>query len=57
MDNFVFSIHGFTIDQLFDKLPLQRGFSKNSAGDLVPALMFLNRPYDFCNFVIMFSLM
>ena len=53
----MFSIHGFTIHQLFDKLPLQRGFSKNSAGDLVPALMFLNRPYDFCNFVIMFSLM
>ena len=53
----MFSIHGFKIRQLFDKLPLQRGFFRNSAGDLVPALMFLNRLYNFCNFVIMFSLM
>ena len=32
-----------------DKLPVQRGFFINSAGDLLPAL-------GFCNFVVIFSL-
>ena len=35
-----------------DKLPVQRGFSKNRAGDLLPVLRFLGRLYNFCNFVI-----
>ena len=39
-----------------DKLPVQRGFFINSAGDLLPALGFLRRLYNFCNFVVMFSL-
>ena len=34
------------------KLPVQRGFSKNGAGNLLPALRFLGRLYNFCNFVI-----
>ena len=40
-----------------DKLPVQTGFFKNSAGDLLPALRFLVRLHNFCNFVIIFSLM
>ena len=40
-----------------DKLPVQRGFFKNSAGDLLLALGFLGGLYNFCNFVIIFSLM
>ena len=40
-----------------DKSPVQRGFFTNSAGDLLPALGFLGRLYDFCNLVIIFSLM
>ena len=39
------------------KLPMQRSFFTNSAGDLLPALEFLGRLYNFCNFVIIFSLM
>ena len=35
-----------------DKLPMQRGFSKNGAGNLLPALRFLGDLYKFCNFVI-----
>ena len=35
-----------------DKLPVQRGFSKNGMDDLLPALRFLGRLYNFCNFVI-----
>ena len=35
-----------------DKLPTQRGFFKNSLGNLLPALRFLGRLYNFCNFVI-----
>ena len=34
-----------------DKLPMQRGFSKNGRGDLLPTLRFLGRLYNFCNFV------
>ena len=40
-----------------NKSPMQRGFFTNSAGDLLPALGFLGGLYDFCNFVVIFSLM
>ena len=40
-----------------NKSPVQRGFFKNSAGDLLPASRFLGRLYNFCNFVLIFSLM
>ena len=40
-----------------DKLPMQRGFFINSTGDLLPTLGFLGGLYNFCNFVIIFSLM
>ena len=33
-----------------------RGFFKNSMGDLLPTLRILGRLYNFCNFVIIFSL-
>ena len=39
-----------------DKSPVQRGFFTNSAGDLLTALGFLGGLYNFCNFVIIFSL-
>ena len=39
------------------KSPVQRGSFKNSAGDLLPALRFLGGLYNFCNFVIILSLM
>ena len=31
---------------------MQRGFSKNGTGNLLPALRFLSGLYNFCNFVI-----
>ena len=34
-----------------DKSPMQKGFSKNGVGDLLPALRFVGRLYNFCNFV------
>ena len=40
-----------------DKLPMQRGFFKNNAGNLLPALRFLGGLYNFCNCVIKFSLL
>ena len=40
----------------FNKYLAQRGFSKNRVGDLLPALRFLGGLYNFCNFVIIFSL-
>ena len=40
-----------------DKLPMQRAFFTKSAGDLLPTLDFLGEVYNFCNLVIMFSLM
>ena len=40
-----------------DKLPVQRGFFKNSMVDLLLTLRFLGGLYHFCNFVIIFSLM
>ena len=40
-----------------DKSPVQSGFFTNRAGDLLPAPGFLGMLYNFCNFVIMFSLM
>ena len=40
-----------------NKLPVQRGFFKNDAGDLLPTLRFLGRLYNFCNFVIIFTLL
>ena len=39
-----------------DKTPMQREKNKNVASDLLAALRFLGRPYNFCNFVIIFSL-
>ena len=40
-----------------DKLPMQRGFFKNGMGNLLPALRFLGELYNFCHFVIIFSLL
>ena len=40
-----------------DKSTLQRGFFANSADDLLPALGFRDGLYNFCNFLIIFSLM
>ena len=40
-----------------NKFPVQRGFFTNSTGNLLPVLGFLGGLYNFCNFVIMFSLM
>ena len=40
-----------------DKLPVQRGFFTDSARDLLPVLDFLGELNNFCNLVIMFSLM
>ena len=40
-----------------NKSPVQECFFKDSAGDLLPALRFLGRQYNFCNFVIILSLM
>ena len=40
-----------------DKSPVQEGFFKNSTGNLLPALRFLGGLYNFCNFVIILSLL
>ena len=40
-----------------NKLPVQGSSFKNSPGDLLLVLSFLAGPYNFCNFVITFSLM
>ena len=40
-----------------NKLPVQRVYFTNSAGNLLPALEFLGRLCNFCNLVIIFSLM
>ena len=40
-----------------NKSPMQRGFFTISTGDLLLALGFLGGLYNFCNFVIIFSLM
>ena len=40
-----------------NKSPVQRGFFENSTGDLLPTLRFLGGLYNFCNFVIIFSLL
>ena len=40
-----------------DKSRVQRIFFTNSAGDLLPAQGFLGGLYNFCNFLITFSLM
>ena len=37
-----------------NKSPVQRGYFKNSAGDLLSALRFPGRLYNFCIFVIFF---
>ena len=42
---------------LNDKSPVQRAFFNNTAGDLLPALRFLSRLYNFSNFAIIFFLM
>ena len=38
-----------------DKSPAQRGFFKNSAADLLPALRFLGRLCNFCNYTFNFT--
>ena len=40
-----------------DKLPLQRDFFNNSAGNLLTALRFPGGLYNFFNFIIIFYLM
>ena len=40
-----------------NKAPMQSGFFKNSAGNLLPALRFLGRLYNFYNSVHTFSLL
>ena len=40
-----------------NKSPMQRGFFTNNTGDLLLTLGFLGGLYNFCNFVIIFSLM
>ena len=40
-----------------NKSPVQKGFFTNSPDDLLPTLGLLGRLYNFCNFVILFSLM
>ena len=40
-----------------DKSLVQLSFFTNSTGDLLPTLEFLGRLYNFCNLVIIFSLM
>ena len=40
-----------------NRSPVQRGFFKNGAGNLLLALRFLDRLYNSGNFVIIFSLM
>ena len=40
-----------------DKSLAQECFFKNRVGDLLPALRFLGELYNFCNFVIILSLM
>ena len=40
-----------------NKLPVQKCFFKNRVGDSLSALRFLGGLYNFCNFVIIFSLM
>ena len=40
------------ISRTGDKLPMQRGFSKNGMGDLLLVLRFLGGLYNFCNFAI-----
>ena len=39
------------ISRVGDKSLVQRGFSTNSAGDLLPALEFLGGLYNFCNYI------
>ena len=39
-----------------NKSPMQQSFFTNVAGNLLPALEFLGRLYNFCNLVIIFSL-
>ena len=34
-----------------DKSPVQRGFFKNNADDLLPTLRFLGGLYNFCNYI------
>ena len=55
-DEFVSGL-SMNISSECNKSPVQRGFFKNSTGDLLPALRFLGGLYKFCNFVIIFSLM
>ena len=55
----MFKVTGLSVNILHpgDKSPMQQDFFTNSAGDLLPTLDFLGGLYNFCNLVIMFSLM
>ena len=57
--DFLCTILGLSMNILLsgDKLPLEIGFFTNGGGDLLPILGFLGGLYNFCNFVIIFSLM
>ena len=52
-NNTGFSMNILCVD---NKSPVQRDFYKNGTMDLLPALRFLGSLYNFCNFVIIFSL-
>ena len=49
---------GFSMNILLvgNKSPMQKGFFTYSVGNLLPAVWFLCGLYNFCNFVIIFSL-
>ena len=49
--------HSMNILCAGDKSPVQRGFFKNGAGDLLPAARFLGGLYNFYHFIIIFSLL
>ena len=54
---YIFSGLSMNISCVDDKSPVQIGFFKNSTGDLLLALGVLSTLYNFCNFLIIFSLM
>ena len=56
---FLIRLAGLSMNILYagDKSPMQRGFFQNNAGDLLSAVRFLGGLYNFCNCVIIFSLL
>ena len=57
--DFLLAYAGFSMNILYmgNKLSMQRDFFNNSTDNLLPVLNFLAGLYNFCNFVITFSLM